>query len=144
MKRKSNFISHLNTAYQEENRVLIECPTFATDDFEFLSKSSEVNIIKANVLHFRPLPPDVVLVIFDLAKNLSYNFTYDFIKYSLTRLFLLFNKKSKRNGIVSEKFILHYDEHIFSFEASFPLTDEQKDKLIDAAIDSITNKIDKD
>lgn len=82
-------------------------------------------------LGYGPLPPEVVLVIIELLKNLEYSATYDLIKMALLSLIYKINKIPKTTTRIMVLVDNKKSEIIIPFET----TDEQKEKLVDAAIE---------
>ena len=84
------------------------------------------------------LPTEVVLVLIDLAQNIGYSAAYDAIKYVAAKIVLLISKKRKKES--ETRFELTSNGKKFSMKMDCPLTEQQVDKLVDAAAQALLSE----
>lgn len=82
-------------------------------------------------LGYVPLPPEAVVVMIELLKNLEYNATYDLIKMALLSLI----SKLKKIPRTTTRIMVAVDDKTSEIIIPFEISDEQKEKLVDAAIE---------
>jgi len=82
-------------------------------------------------LGYAPLPPEVVLVMIELLRNLEYSATYDLIKMALLSLI----SKLKKIPRTTTRIKVVVDDKMSEIIIPFEISDEQKEKLVDAAIE---------
>jgi len=94
---------------------------------------------------------DVIIVLIELAKNIGFNAIYDIIKFGLTKIVIRISKNvelgllgntARSNNTdnistTSKRFEIAYDDKKVSFECNFPLSSNQVDKIVDAAIEKL-------
>lgn len=84
----------------------------------------------AKRIGYEPIPSEVLLVIFEFVKILTYNASYDLLKNSV----LLLISKLKFKHIKGTRIMINLDNKTAELSFSFDVTDAQKEKLVDAAI----------
>lgn len=84
------------------------------------------------------LPAEIVLVLIDLAQNIGYSAAYDAIKYVAAKIVLLISKKRKKES--ETRFELTCNGKKFSLKMDCPLTEQQVDKLVDAAAQALLSE----
>ena len=83
------------------------------------------------------MPPEIVLIMIELGKNTGYSAVYDMLKYILLKVLQLLPKKKPQENVKIEV-VCKQDK--FSISYNTQLTEEQKEKLIDAAIQKFVNE----
>lgn len=73
------------------------------------------------------LPPEVVLILIELARNLGYDAAYDTVKYVISRIILLVVKKKPDE--CPTRFEVACNDQKFTVKADHLLTDQQMDQL---------------
>lgn len=82
------------------------------------------------------LPSGLILVLIETAQNVGYNALYDLLKYSLFRLLSVISDKTSKIGSEQKtKITISIDKKKFSINCSFPLSESQQEKIIDAAVE---------
>lgn len=109
--------------------------SFLLEDIDYLNQNDyEITFeeIKCNTL----IPEDIIIVLIDITRNIEMSALYDMLKYSLSRLFDMFQKKlfPKKDEVMIR---MKNNGKTFECYLSFDLTYEQKNKIIDSAIDEI-------
>lgn len=84
-------------------------------------------------IHQRALSfsPEMITFVFDIVKNVGYNALYDLIKFVLLKVINEVQIHTKNDTKIT---LIHNDD-VYRFDFSFELNEEQKNKLIDAAIE---------
>lgn len=82
-------------------------------------------------LGYAPLPPEVVLVIIELLKNIEYSAAYDLIKMAMLSLI----SKLKKTQRTATRIVVLVDGKKSEIIIPFEISDEQKEKLVEAAIE---------
>ena len=77
------------------------------------------------------LPPEVVLILIELARNLGYDAAYDAVKYVIFRIILLVVKKKPDE--CPTRFEVACNDQKFTVKADRLLTDQQMDQLVEAS-----------
>ena len=118
-----------------KSTVFIDAPMFALQDINVLNNGEYKQEVEFSLIKSKNfLPSELILVLIDLGKNMSYSAAYDILKYILFKLTLVFSKKNVQKNTKIE---IVCNKKKYSFSANFPLSKEQKDKLIDAAIEKL-------
>ena len=82
------------------------------------------------------LPSGLILVLIETAQNVGYNALYDLLKYSLFRLLSVISDKTSKIGSEQKtKITISIEKKKFSINCSFPLSESQQEKIIDAAVE---------
>lgn len=82
------------------------------------------------------LPSGLILVLIETAQNVGYNALYDLLKYSLFKLLSVISDKTSKIGSEQKtKITISIDKKKFSINCSFPLSESQQEKIIDAAVE---------
>ena len=90
--------------------------------------------VSISCIHQRSLSlsPEVIVFIFsDILKNIGYNALYDLSKQVLLAVINKVQKCTKKDTKIT---LIHNDD-IYHFDFPFELNDEQKDNLVNAAIE---------
>lgn len=77
------------------------------------------------------LPPEVVLILIEMARNLGYDAAYDAAKQVISRIVLLVVKKEPDE--CSTRFEVVCDDQKFTVKADRSLTDQQVDQLVNVS-----------
>ena len=115
--------------------IIINTSLFSMDDFaaearEFSNKGIEVTLVKSSNL----LPPEIIPVMIEIAKNVGFDAIYDILKFSLTKLVTLVSGKSKGR---KPRIDVACNGKKYSISCDFELSEEQRDRLVDAAIQKL-------
>lgn len=77
------------------------------------------------------LPPEVVLILIELARNLGYDAAYDAVKHVISWIILLVVKKKPDE--CPTRFEVACNDQKFTVKADRLLTDQQMDQLVEAS-----------
>lgn len=105
---------------------------------ELNSISAEYQYSISKRLGFSSLPPETVLIIVELLKNVEYCAVYDIIKMSILNLVSKLKelKKSSRINIHSDfKIVVICNDKKSEIDLPFEISEEQEDRLVNAAIE---------
>ena len=116
--------------------VLIDSALIGKDEVRLLNESAD-GIYFSSTETDSFLPAEVVLVLIDLAQNIGYGAAYDAIKYVAAKIVLLISKKKKES---ETRFELTCNGKKFSLKMDCPLTEQQVDKLVDAAAQALLSE----
>ncbi|NME57751.1 hypothetical protein HF855_10075 [Dorea formicigenerans] len=117
--------------------VLIDSSLIDKEDVRTLNESdNDISYSATETSGF--LPTEVVLVLIDLAQNIGYSAAYDAIKYVAAKIVLLISKKRKKES--ETRFELTCNGKKFSMKMDCPLTEQQVDKLVDAAAQALLSE----
>lgn len=117
--------------------VLIDSSLIDKEDVRTLNESdNDISYSATETSGF--LPAEVVLVLIDLAQNIGYSAAYDAIKYVAAKIVLLISKKKKKES--ETRFELTCNGKKFSLKMDCPLTEQQVDKLVDAAAQALLSE----
>ena len=117
--------------------VLIDSSLIDKEDVRTLNESdNDISYSATETSGF--LPAEVVLVLIDLAQNIGYSAAYDAIKYVAAKIVLLISKKKKKES--ETRFELACNGKKFSLKMDCPLTEQQVDKLFDAAAQALLSE----
>lgn len=117
--------------------VLIDSSLIDKEDVRTLNESdNDISYSATETSGF--LPAEVVLVLIDLAQNIGYSAAYDAIKYVAAKIVLLISKKKKKES--ETRFELTCNGKKFSLKMDCPLTEQQVDKLVDAATQALLSE----
>lgn len=118
-----------------KSTVFIDAPMLASQDIDILNDVKYEEMVEFSLIRSKNfLPSELILVLIDLGKNMSYSAAYDILKYILLKLTLIFSKKNIQK---TTKIEIVCNKEKYSFSANFPLSKEQKEKFIDAAIEKL-------
>ena len=81
------------------------------------------------------LPADIVLILMNLVENVGYNAAYDIIKQCVSQVYSIISHKKHKPASFHLK--LSYNGNEISCDINTSLTDDQRDKLIDAVAQKI-------
>lgn len=117
--------------------VLIDSSLIGNEDVRILNdESSEIKYSATESADF--LPPEVVLIFIELFQNMGYNAAYDTVKYVLRKIITLVgNKKADKTEF---QFEISCNGKKFSLRGNTPLTEQQKDKLVNAAAEVLLSE----
>lgn len=82
-------------------------------------------------LGYSPISPEVVMVIIELLQNMGYNATYDLLKISISSII----SKLHLNKRHETRIVVLVDGIKSEIRLNLDISEEQKDKLIDATIE---------
>ena len=117
--------------------VLIDSSLIDKEDVRTLNESdNDISYSATETSGF--LPAEVVLVLIDLAQNIGYSAAYDAIKYVAAKIVLLISKKKKKES--ETRFELTCNGKKFSLKMDCSLTEQQVDKLVDAAAQALLSE----
>ncbi len=113
-----------------KNNVIIQGIRLSEEEMTDLCKENDLGVTFSVIESKNMFDVGVLFVFIELVRNLSYNATYDILKYILNSIII------KINNLKSEKIQIEVicNKNKSSITVNFPLSDEQKDKLVDAAI----------
>lgn len=113
-----------------KNNVIIQGIKFSEKEITDLCKKNEFGVTFSVIESKNLIDVGVLFVLVELVENLTYSATYDILKYILNCIII------KMNHLKNEKTRIEVicNKNKASIAVNFPLSDEQKDKLIDAAI----------
>lgn len=77
------------------------------------------------------LPPEVVLILIEMARNLGYDAAYDAVKHVISWIILLVVKKKLDE--CSTRFEVACNDQKYTVKADRSLTDQQMDQLVEAS-----------
>lgn len=110
--------------------VLIDSNLISKDEVRILNEPDKgISFSSTETSSF--LPAEMVLILIDLAQNIGYSAAYDAIKYAVTKVILLISSKKQQGS--KTRFELTCNGKKFSLKMDCPLTEQQADKLVDAA-----------
>lgn len=89
--------------------------------------------VSVSCIHQRSLSlsPEAITFIFDVLKNIGYNALYDLLKQVLLYVINEVQTHTKKDTKIT---LIHNDD-VYHFDFPFELNEEQKDRLINAAIE---------
>ena len=113
-----------------KNNVVIQGERFPEEEVADLYRENEFGITFSVIESKNIVDVGVLFVFIELVRNLSYNASYDILKYIFNCIIV------KISHLKKEKIHIEVicNKSKSSITINFPLSDEQKDKLIDAAI----------
>lgn len=120
-------------------KALVNCNTDIQNIFDELNNES--NICKYEILKHTNLSisEDMLIIIFEILKNLEYNAIYDLLKMALleiiSKIYAL--KKHKFMSQTTTSIIVIVNEKRTEVNLPFELSEEQKNKVVDAAINKL-------
>ena len=117
--------------------VLIDSSLIGNEDVRILNdESSEIKYSATESSDF--LPAEVVLILIELFQNMGYNAAYDTVKYVLRKIVTLVgHKKTDKTEL---QFEISCNGKKFSLRGNTPLTEQQKDKLVNAAAEVLLSE----
>ena len=111
--------------------LIIDSSLLTENDMVLLNEGGkEIQCCKTDTNHF--FPPEVILILIDLSQNMAYSAAYDTVKYALGKLVSMFTGKRGKEKTQTKMEIACGDKR-YSLSFDFELTEEQKNKLVDAA-----------
>lgn len=84
------------------------------------------------------LPPEMILIFIELFQNIGYNAAYDILKYALRKVIILIGRKKPDDTEL--QFEISCNDKKFLLRGNTPLTEQQMDKLVDAAADVLLSE----
>ena len=112
-------------------KATIMCNCITEKDIEELNASSSECLYSLTNRKGFALPPEVVMIVIELLQNIGYNAAYDLIKTSILMALSKISVKPQKKTRV----IVINDGKKSEIQLPFEVTEEQKDKLVDAAIE---------
>lgn len=76
---------------------------------------------------------DIIIIMYELVKNICYSTSYDLLKTSI----LMILSKIKPHSFRAKKIVIIFNNKKSEIIFPFELNDEQKDKVVNAAIEKI-------
>lgn len=120
-------------------KALVNCNTDIQNIFDELNNES--NICKYEILKHTNLSisEDMLIIIFEILKNLEYNAIYDLLKLALLEIISKINTLKKHNFMfkTTTSMIVIVNEKRTEVNLPFELSEEQKNKVVDAAINKL-------
>ena len=107
------------------NSVLID----QDDIYIFNVHDDEIHFCSAETSDF--LPPEVVLIPIELARNLGYDTAYDAVKHVISKIILMIVKKKPDE--CPTRFEVACNDQKFTVKADRSLTDQQMDQLVNVS-----------
>ncbi|MFR1841315.1 MAG: hypothetical protein ACLUV3_06385 [Oscillospiraceae bacterium] len=115
-----------------KTNIFIDACELLPDDIEYLNSNADEKDVTFSLINTKKLlSPEFIIILIELAKNIGYSAAYDMLKFSLSKIIGIFSKKNPKG---TKKFEIVCNQNKYSLTCDFPLTQEQQDKLIDAAI----------
>lgn len=99
-------------------------------------ESSEIKYSATKSADF--LPPEIVLILIELFQNMGYNAAYDTVKYVLRKIVTLVGRKKVDKAEL--QFEISCNGKKFSLSGNTPLTEQQKDRLVNAAVEALLSE----
>lgn len=116
----------------------INSPLLTESDTIQLNRGErEIQFSKMEAHHF--LPPEVILVLIELGRDISYSAAYDTVKYALGKLMGVLCKKKAHEKTQTRMEIVCRDQK-YSVSFNFELTEEQKNQLVEIATKKLLEK----
>lgn len=119
-------------------KALVNCNTDFQNIFDELN--SESNICKYEILRHTNLTisEDMLIIIFEILKNLEYNAIYDLLKVALLEIISKIYTLKKRKSMSKTTLIsVIVNEKRTEVNLPFELNEEQKNKVVEAAINKL-------
>lgn len=119
-----------------KSKVWIDSSIFTGEDIYSLNsekRNTKIEFEQIKVLHYHS-DSFLIMLLIQLGQNIGFNAAYDLLKYIFNQLFLLLSKKPQSITEHVTRINVVLGEKTYSISCNFPLTQKQKDKLIDAAI----------
>lgn len=119
-------------------KALIDCNTDVQNIINELNNESKIckyELLKQTNLS---MPEDIIIIIFEILKNLGANAIYDMLKASLLEIvskILVIKKQKSMSKAIS--IIVIVNEKKTEVVLPFELNEEQKSKVVDAAINKL-------
>ncbi len=98
------------------------------------SKEIQYDFIEGNSF----FPSEVILILIDLVQNIGYSAAYDTLKYILLKVVSLV--VNKRGSNANLQFEISCNNKRFSLKGKNALTEQQMDKLVDAAVKALLSE----
>lgn len=98
------------------------------------SKEIQYDFIEGNSF----FPSEVILILIDLIQNIGYSAAYDTLKYILLKVVSLV--VNKRGSNANLQFEISCNNKRFSLKGKNALTEQQMDKLVDAAVKALLSE----
>ena len=117
--------------------VTIDSCLINKEDMLILNDQSEnisYNFVKSSGF----LSPEVILVLVDLVNNIGYNAAYDILKSTILKIVMLI--KRKKDSHTNLQFEISCNGSVFSLRGNKELSDQQMDKLVDAAVNVLLSE----
>lgn len=119
-------------------KALVNCNTDIQNIFDELNIES--NICKYEILkHINlSISEDMLIIIFEILKNLEYNAIYDLLKMALLEIISkIYTLKKHKSMSKTTSIIVIVNEKRTEVNLPFELSEEQKNKVVDAAINKL-------
>lgn len=124
-------------------KLIVDSSFLTENDILLLNKEEkEIQFSQTKTHNF--LPPEVILVLIELSRNITYSAAYDAVKYALNKLIsILSEKKSNETPKIEApktKIEIVCGDQKYSASFSFELTENQKNQLVDVATKKLLEK----
>lgn len=118
--------------------VLMNASVLTPDEVALLNSEALEKGITFSLIESRNfLPSDAIPVLISLGESIGFDAAYDVLKYILLSIMAVFTRR-KTNKRTTFEVVCNQER--FALTCDFPLTDAQRDKLIDAAVKRISDK----
>ncbi len=104
------------------------------------SQLEQCNFSLSKRLGYTPIPPEILIIIFELIKELSFSATYDLFKTAILSLVASIDSTKVKETRV----VIVNNGKTSEILLPFKVTKAQKDKLVDAAIIKLLREEDKE
>lgn len=119
-------------------KALVNCNTDVQNIIDELNSESKIckyEFLKQTNLS---MSEDILIIIFEIVKNLGINATYDLLKLSLLEVVSkICAIKKQKSMYKTTSIIVIVNEKRTEVDLPFELNEEQKDKVVDAAINKL-------
>ena len=108
---------------------------FSSVDMEYLNKN-EKGVRFEQIPCSTLIPQDICMILIEISENIGINALYDMLKYSFSNLLNLIQRKmvSKKEKM---ELVIKKNGKEFKCTLPFNLSEEQKDKFVDAIIENM-------
>lgn len=123
---------------------LIVDSSFLTENDILLLNKEEKEIQFSQMKTHNFLPPEVIFVLIELSRNITYSAAYDAVKYALNKLISTLSEKKSNEPPQIEasktKMEIVCGDQKYSVSFSFELTKNQKNQLVNVAAKKLLEK----
>jgi hypothetical protein len=99
-------------------------------------KNENINLVLLEELNLGAVDAGIILITIQAMQAIGYNALYDMIKYSVLKLLRMSKSNSKKGTFIS----IRKEGEVSDLFFSFDLTEDQREKLVDAAITKLLEK----
>lgn len=124
-------------------KLMVDSSFLTENDILLLNKKEkEIQFSQMKTHNF--LPPEVIFVLIELSRNITYSAAYDAVKYALNKLISTLSEKKSNEPPQIEapktKMEIVCGDQKYSVSFSFELTENQKNQLVDVAAKKLLEK----